>query len=162
MKRTLFLSAVFLFMCVYSTSAHLVNPPSRLDTIKKDKNYVLVSKTENVGFLSLKKLKNPGELLTVRFGFPTPIPVSNRVGTAVQGDINRGGDPELPTFDKIEIIKGKYSDVKAEKDTKYRTLFTFTGIEFPLHLNLYSGKEMIDFMLLTPGNWSMNIELKNN
>ena len=68
----------------------------------------------------------------------------------------------LPKFDKIDILKGKYDDIKVNPDTKYRNLFTFTGLEFPIRLKLTSGLEVIDFEILEAGEWNIDIELKNN
>lgn len=90
------------------------------------------------------------------------MPASNAIkGNVIGGKMGENRD-NLPLFDKIEILNGKYEDIKVSPDTKYRNLFTLTGLEFPLRLKLKSGLETIDFELLEVGEWNIDIELKNN
>lgn len=134
------------------------------DTLKKGKNYLLFNKTlniDNVRFTKNKKSKKT--ILFITYGFPTPIPSSNTVNaTVLQGNRKYKADDALPVFEKIDIINGNYKDIKVEKINAQKSLFTFSGLEFPLHLKLKSGAETIEFKLMEAGQWDIDIELKNN
>ncbi len=164
MKKILILSAFFVAISLNSlakSNFSTVILPS--DTLKKGKNYILFSKSENIDNVSFSKSKKSKEnIVYIRFGFPAPIPTSNSVNATVISSkrYNEGGS--IPIFDKIDILKGNYAEIKNDKDTKYRNLFTFTGVEFPLRLKLNSGKENVDLEFTEAGEWNIEIELKNN
>lgn len=134
------------------------------DTLKKGKNYNLFSKSDNIDRIDFDKSKKSKEnIVYIRFGFPKPMPTSNNVNAnLLQSNRKYTEDGSLPVFDKIDIIKGKYADIKLARETAFRNLFTLTGVEFPLQLKLYSGKESIDLELNEAGEWNIGIELKNN
>lgn len=165
MKFLLSLSVIF-YAFTISANASINHPQNvhQSDTLKKGKNYILYSKTaevERVAFSKSRKSKD--NIVYIRFGFPAPAPSSNSNNTAVlQSNRKYKEDDALPNFEKIDILKGKYEDIKVSKETKYKNLFTFTGIEFPLRLKLNSGKETIDLEVTEAGEWNLDIELKNN
>jgi hypothetical protein len=130
-----------------------INPA---DTLKKGKNYNI----DRVDISKNKKQKD--DKVFIRFGFPTPIPTSNAITSNVITSKRYNEDGSVPVFDKIDILKGKYEDIVVSKDTKVRNLFTISRIEFPLHLKLTSGAEIIEFELNEAGQWDIWIELKNN
>ena len=134
-----------------------------LDTLKKGKNYILFSKSENVDNVTFSKSKKPKENnIYIRFGYPAPIPSSNVTNGQVISSKRYKEGGVLPIFDKIDIIKGNYAEITTAKDTKYRSLFTLTGAEFPLRLKLTSGTDTIDLELTEAGEWNLEIDLKNN
>ncbi len=134
----------------------------QIDTLKKGKNYFLFSKSSRIDFVSISKSKKAKDtIIYIRFGYPTPIPTSNTInGTVISAHKNK--ESNVPVFDKIDIIKGNYADIKVEKETLLKNLFTITGAKFPLSLKLTSGKEIIDFELTEGGEWDIRIDLKNN
>ncbi|TKC07964.1 hypothetical protein FA048_12425 [Pedobacter polaris] len=165
MKKSLLIVIILSFFgLIASAKSNYKSPTLNLDTLKKGKNYNLFSKSSNIASVSFSKSKKSKEnLVYIRFGFPTPIPTSNAInGTVLQGNRRYTEDGSVPVFDKIDIIKGKYLDVKLSKDTNMRNLFTLSGLEFPLHLKLYSGKESVDLEVNEAGEWNIGIELKNN
>ncbi len=164
MKNFLFLTAVCVFISLNSFAKDNIRPNLlQADTLKKGKNYILFSKSENIDNVSFSKSKKSKDnVLYIRFGYPTPIPKSNAVNANVITSKRYNEDGTIPIFDKIDILKGNYSEIKNSKDTKYRNLFTFSGVEFPLRLTLFSGKESIDLEFTEAGEWNIEIELKNN
>ena len=161
---------IILTLCVLFT-LNVANASSSMksfylqsDTLKKGKNYLLFSKTENIENIRFTKNKKSKEnILYITYGFPTPIPSSNTVNaTVLQGNRKYKVDDTLPEFEKIDIIAGIYKDIKVEKINALKSLFTFSTLEFPLHLKLKSGVETIEFKLMEAGEWNIEIELKNN
>ena len=164
MKNLLLLAVCCISMSLsLSAKSDLNFNKLQLDTLTKGKNYLLFSKSDNVDNVTFSKSKKSKEnIVYIRFGFPTPVPSSNSVnGTVITSKRYREGGV-LPIFDKIDIIKGNYAEIKNDKDTKYRSLFTFTGVEFPLQLKLISGNDNIYLELTEAGQWNIEIELKNN
>ncbi|TCC86656.1 hypothetical protein EZ428_23395 [Pedobacter frigiditerrae] len=165
MRIFLFFS-IALFTFSLTSTAKNVNRHTyhQSDTLKKGKNYFLFSKSENIQSVNFNKTKKAKEnIVYFRFGFPTPIPSSNGIqGNILQSNRKYTEDGSVPIFDKIDILTGKYTDIKMSKDTNVRNLFKLTDIEFPLRLKLHSGKEHIDLELTEAGEWNIGIELKNN
>ncbi|MEJ5994521.1 hypothetical protein WG904_08835 [Pedobacter sp. Du54] len=163
--KNLLLLAVWCISFGFSSSAKnnfIGNSPS-LDTLKKGQNFILFSKSSAVDNITFSKSKKPKTTnVYIRFGFPTPIPASNVANAQVITSKRYKEDGVLPVFDKIDILKGNYADITTSKDTKYRSLFTLTGVEYPLRLKLTSGTDTVDLELTEPGEWNMEIELKNN
>ena len=156
--------SITLFTLFYSFSAvaHIENTIPT-DTLKKGKGYNLFSKTAKINSIVFnKKKKTNDHIIYIYFGYPEPVPTSNAIRSNVIGGKMVESRDNLPKFDKIDILKGKYDDIKVNPDTKYRNLFTFTGLEFPIRLKLTSGLEVIDFEILEAGEWNIEIELKNN
>lgn len=154
---------LFAFFFVSINSNAQTNQSNSTDTLKKGNNYALFSKTENIARVDISKNKKQKEnKVFIKFGFPTPIPTSNTITSNVISSKRYNEDGSVPVFDKIDILKGKYDDIVVSKDTKFRNLFTISGIKFPLHLKLTSGLETIEFELNEPGQWDISIELKNN
>lgn len=133
------------------------------DTLKKGKNYILFSKTENITNVSFSQNKKKENLISIRFGYPNPMAPTNTIGGAIQtSNSNYGTKKAVPVFDKIEILGGKYEDIKVEKENDLRNRFILSGLQFPLKLKLISGKEVIELELQEAGFWNLAIELKNN
>lgn len=139
------------------------NSSIQTDTLKKGKNYILFNKSENIDDVSFSSNKKKENLLVIRYGYPNPGAPTNNINGAIQQSRTKYGEPEpIPVFDKIEIIKGKYENIKVEKENDLRNRFTFSQLEFPLHLKLTSGKETIEFELQEAGYWNLAIMLKKN
>lgn len=157
----IFLVGFFLFSINSNAQA---NKSNSIDTLKKGKNYTLFNKSINIDRVDISKNKKSAErVILIHFGFPKPMPTSNTVsGTVLQSNRKYTEDGKLPVFDKIDIVKGNYSDIKVDKETNFKNIFTLTNVEFPVHLKLLSGKETIEFELNEPGQWDISIELKNN
>ena len=155
---------ITLFTLLYSFSAVAQNENTiPIDTLKKGKGYNLFSKTAKINSIVINKKKKPkANMIYIYFGFPEPIPTSNAIRSNVLGGKMVESRDNLPKFDKIDILTGKYDEIKVNPDTKYRNLFTFTGLEFPIRLKLTSGLEVVDFEILEAGEWNIDIELKNN
>ena len=164
MKIFTFLSVALLLTGLSAAATRpskLIELPS--DTLKKTKTYIIHSKTKNILEITLSKAKKGDTAINIRYGYPTPAPNVNTVTRDVRESNKQGNkDQEIPAFDKIEIVKGKYEDMQSEKYTKYKNLFTFTTLTFPIRLKLNSGSEMIDLELIEAGNWVIVIDLKNN
>lgn len=136
-----------------------------IDTLKKGKNYILFSKTKNVqNVIFSKSKKSTEQKVMIHFGIPTAVPVTKSVfSTTIDVEKKyKEEDAANFVFDKIYIAKGKYANVETTKETFTRNLFTFTGVEFPLRLQLTSKDQVIDLELTEAGEWDINIELKNN
>lgn len=157
----IFLVGFFLFSINSNAQA---NKSNSIDTLKKGKNYTLFNKSINIDRVDISKNKKSAEpVILIHFGFPKPMPTSNTVsGTVLQSNRKYTEDGKLPVFDKIDIIKGNYSDIKVDKETNFKNIFTLTNVKFPIHLKLLSGKETIEFELNEVGKWDIVIELKNN
>ena len=159
-----YLALIFFTLFFSLNSSAKTAITNQTDTLKKGKNYNLFSKSDNVDRVDFNKSKKPKDnIVYIRFGFPKPMPSSNTVNaTVMQSNRKYTEDGTLPVFDKIDILKGKYADIKVDKETSLRNIFTLTNVEFPLHIKLHSGKESIDLELNEAGEWNIGIELKNN
>jgi hypothetical protein len=163
MKRSLYFIAFLALISLHSSAESILINKLPADTLKKGKNYLLFSKSENINNIRFsKEKKSTDNVLNITFGYPAPIPSSNAVNGTVITSKRYNEDGAAPIFDKIDILKGNYAAVKTNKDTKYRNSFTFTSVEYPLRLKLFSGAESIDLELTEAGEWNLWIELKNN
>ncbi|RZK57965.1 MAG: hypothetical protein EOO87_01540 [Pedobacter sp.] len=165
MKFLLSVSIVlFAFTLTLNASTVQKEKTVQADTLKKGKNFILHSQTANIDRVTFgKNKKTKQEVVYIHFGFPTPVPSSNSInGTVLQSNRSYKDEDSLPVFEKIDILKGKYEDIKLSRETKLKNLFTLTGVQFPLRLKLNSGKETIDLELSEAGEWNITIELKNN
>ncbi len=162
MKKS-FLFTALLAVCFSLSAIAQNNTIVQTDTLKKGKGYNLFNKTVQINSIDFsKKKKAKDSVIYIYFGYPTAIPTSNAIkGNVIGGKMGEVRD-QLPLFDKIDVLSGKYEDIKVSPDTKNRNLFTITGLKFPIRLKLKSGLEVIDFELLEPGEWNIDIELKNN
>jgi len=131
------------------------------DTLKKTSQYLLISKSENVNevFISRNK-KSKDQILYLKIGIMQADANSNAVKTAILQGNKQYGETMNPTISNVRIIKGKYADMKAEAASKTATLYTLTGLEFPLHLVIEFMGESLDFELLEPGKWDIDVNLK--
>ncbi|MEE1945319.1 hypothetical protein VRU48_09380 [Pedobacter sp. KR3-3] len=163
MKQKLFL-LLFLFIGMATANASInKNGNLQTDTLKKGKNYILFNKSANIDEVSFSVNKKKESTLVIRYGYPNPGAPTNNINGAIQQSKTQYGEPEaIPVFDKIEIVSGKYENIKVEKENTLRNRFTFTDLQFPLHLKLTSGKETIEFELQEAGYWNMAIMLKKN
>lgn len=161
--RPFFILAAFLSCLSLSATAKLTVKSNivQTDTLKKGKNYILYSKTENIQNVSFSQNKKKDNLVVIRYGYPNPMAPTNTIGGAIQQSKSKYSEPEpVPVFDKIEIIKGKYETINVEKENDLRNRFTLSTLEFPLHLKLTSGKEVIELELQEASYWNISIELK--
>ncbi len=131
------------------------------DTLKKTSQYILISKTENINevFISRNK-KSKEQVLYLKIGFMSTDANSNTVKTAILQGNKQYGEATNPTISNVKILKGKYVDMKAETASKTATLYTLTNPEFPLHLVVEFMGESLDFELLEPGKWDIDVNLK--
>ena len=161
MKSPILLTLFTLFFSINGFAE--INTAHQTDTLKKGKGYNLYSKTVKVNSVTIGKKKKPKtDVVYIYFGFPEAAPTSNAVNANVIGGKMGESRDNLPKFDKIDILNGKYEEVKVSPDTKYRNLFTFSRLEFPIRLRLTSGVEVVDFEIFEAGEWNIDIELKNN
>jgi hypothetical protein len=160
----IFIAFFFFFALNSSSKSNFKNGVLQEDTLKKGKNYILFSKTKGIDRVDFTKSKKAKEdKVYIRLGFPTPIPGSNAVHASVlQSNRKYVEDEELPRFEKIEILKGNYGDIKMVKESKLKNLFTITSLTFPVRLRLTTGKDVIDLELMEAGEWDISIEFKNN
>lgn len=163
MKQKLFL-LLFLLVGVATANASInKNGNLQTDTLKKGKNYILFNKSANIDEVNFSVNKKKENTLVIRYGYPNPGAPTNNINGAIQQSRTQYGEPEaIPVFDKIEIVKGKYENINVEKENSLRNRFTFTDLQFPLHLKLTSGKETIEFELQEAGYWNLAIMLKKN
>ena len=166
MKYSSILTIILSFLFLNSSAHNLeFNSLTQSDTLKKGKNYILFSKTkeiESVRFVKNKKATTNS--LKVHFGLPPVIPPTNNVFNSTMEVVKKykPEDGALFVFDKITILSGKYDRIQTTAETNSRNLLTFTGLEFPLRLNLIWGKESVDLELTEAGEWDITIEIKNN
>ena len=155
---------IILLAVVHQTKALAQNdlaPPT--DTLKKGDGYIIFNKTAKINTVDIKKKKkSAANVIYIYFGFPEAVPTSNAIKTNVIGGKMGEERDNLPLFDKIDILNGKYEDVTVNPDTKYRNLYKFTGLEFPIRLRLKSGLEVTEFEISKAGEWNIDLELKNN
>lgn len=134
---------------------------SKIDTLKKTNQYVLYSKTANINDVFISKNKKSKEnIVYVKISFATVQSNSNAIKTAVLQGNKQYGEDYHPTISNVKILKGKYEDMKGEAVSKTASLYTFTKLEFPLHLQVSLMGEIIDFELLEPGKWDIDLKLK--
>ena len=134
------------------------------DTLKKGKNYILFSKTENIRAVRLNKSKkSKEEVIKIHFGYPTPVPVTKTASSLTIDNVKiyKPEDGQALVFDKILILKGGYGTIQTTAETYIRNLFTLGSVTFPIRLQLTFGKELVDFELTEPGEWDLEIELKD-
>lgn len=164
MKLNFTLLALFMaFGFAANASALQKNSIVQTDTLKKGKNYILFSKSANIDEVNFSSNKKKESILVIRYGYPNPGAPTNNINGAIQQSRTNYGEPQaIPVFDKIEIVKGKYEDIKVEKENDLRNRFTLTGLQFPLQLKLTSGKETIEFELQEAAYWNLAIMLKKN
>jgi len=133
---------------------------TKIDTLKKTEQYLLFSKTSNINDVFFNKNKKSTEsILYFKIGYETEQSNSNAIKTAVQGG-QQYGDANQPTIAEVKILKGKYGEMKAETASKTSSLYTLTELEFPLHLQVKILNETIEFELLQPGKWNVDLILK--
>lgn len=131
------------------------------DTLKKTAEYILLNKTANIGDVFISKNKKSKEqIVYIKIRFATLQSNSNAIKTAVLQGNKQYGENEHPTISSVKILKGKYEDMKGEAATKTASLYTFTKLEFPLHLQVITMGETLDFELLEPGKWDIDLNLK--
>ncbi len=155
---------LLLFLAILQCSSVLAQSKllQQTDTLKSGIGYNLFSKTPNISSVLVSTKKNAKKnIMYIYVGYPAPIPTSNAILSNVIGGKNGETRDNIPLFDKIDIITGNYEDIIVSPDTKYRNLFKLTGLTFPIRLKLRSGLEVVDFEILKPGEWSIDIELKN-
>jgi len=159
------LSLIFLLFISSTAFSKLTVGDEKLaiDTLKKEKNYILHSKSENVASVSFIK-KAKANTVYIKFGFQSTAPSSS----SVAGVVNQNNKTYMENvasslvFDKIDILSGSYADIKVTSYSKLINLYELSKVEYPLRLKLYSGKERIDLELLEKGEWNIQIDLKNN
>lgn len=161
------MKSLFLFVLIATMSGAAALAQNNLslpaDTLKKGKGYIMFHKTSAINSVEIAQKKTAkANGIYIYFGYPTPVPTSNAIRSNVIGGKMGEKRDDIPLFDKIDIITGKYEDIKVSRDTKYRNLFKLTGLEFPIRLKLKSGLEVVDFEISKAGEWRIEIELKNN
>ncbi|WP_231424570.1 hypothetical protein [Pedobacter sp. Leaf250] len=150
------------FVCLLTMiSFNSLASDSKTDTLKKTSQYVLYSKTENINdiFISKNK-KSKDNIVSVKISFASVQSNSNAIKTAVLQGNKQYGEDNHPTISSVKILKGKYEDMKGEAASKTASLYTFTKLEFPLHLQVSFMGEIVDFELLEPGKWDIDLKLK--
>ena len=158
--KTLIMLALFLSISYVANSAEK-SFPVLTDTLKKTGQYVLFSKTANIEDVTLtKNKKSKDQILYIKIGFTKTESNSNAVKTAVLQGNKQYQDANNPAISEVKILNGKYEDMKAETVTKTSTLYTLTGLAFPLRLNIMFMGETLDFELLEPGKWDVDLILK--
>jgi len=163
MKKILFLiifGSFFTVNLMANDYARQINPT---DTVKKG-NYTIFSKSDKIGTMSFTKNKKSKEqVLTIKFGYPTPMPGNNSLtSTSVQSSRPFGDQGTTPEIKNVLILAGKYEDMTVLKDGARKNKYTLTGLTFPLHLKISSDTDIVEFELTEAGKWNIDIELKNN
>jgi len=155
----LLIASVFIIL-THQAFSKVKYPAPVTDTLQKTNQYLLFSKTpdiENVEFSRSKKSKD--QLLFIKIDYAKTGTNSSENKTGVQSS-RQFGDSANPTISNVRIITGKYTDMKADAVTKTATLYTLTGLQFPLRLQVFLMGEIFDFELLEPGKWNIDLILK--
>ncbi len=161
MKKSLFLIVVCSLFTMNLMARDYVKQSKTADTIKKE-NYTVFGKSEKIATLKFNKNKKSTEqVLTIRFGYPTPISGSSNP-TGIQSSKSYGDTGESPEIKDVLILAGKYEDMKVMKANATTNKYTLTGLTFPLRLKIISSFEVLEFELKEAGKWNIDIELKNN
>ena len=163
MMKTLIAISLGLFLVyTYPAAAHVNNLKQYSDTLKKTTEYALISKSANVQEVFLKRnKKSTDQIVYLKISLSKDDTNSNTIKTAVQGS-KQYGESVQPTLSNMKILAGKYGDMKAETVSKSASLYTLTDLTFPLHLQAEFMGEKVDFELLAPGKWNIDINYKNN
>jgi len=157
MKNSLLAFVCLLIMASFNSFAS----ENKTDTLKKTSQYVLYSKTANINDVFISKNKKSKEnVIYIKVSFATVQTNSNAIKTAVLQGNKQYGEDNHPTISNVKILKGKYEDMKGEAASKTASLYTFTKLEFPLHLQVSLMGEIIDFELSEPGKWDIDLKLK--
>lgn len=152
----------FVFLCVLtSISFTSFASNNATDTLKKTSEYALISKTANINDVFISKNKKAKEeVVKIKISFATLQANSNAIKTAVLQGNKQYGEDNHPTISNVKILNGKYEDMKGEAASKTASIYTFSQLKFPLHLQVTTMGEIVDFELLEPGKWDINLNLK--
>lgn len=160
--RSTFFSMVFASL-VYSAGSPLPVSAKENQETADSTGYTLIKKSTGIKGIDFKKGKKKGSGLVITFGEKvTDMPNNNITSANVTGNtksadrLNASG----PEFDRIEIIEGKYGDIRVEKKSSTQNIYTLTDLTFPLRLLMYSGTEFVEFRLSEPAKWSLDVNYK--
>ncbi|RNL55522.1 hypothetical protein [Pedobacter jejuensis] len=159
-KKINFLILVFFLGISLNSFSSEKQSFTKIDTLKKTDQFILFNKTANIGDIFFSKNKKSTEpILYFKIGYTADQTNSNAIKTAVQGG-QQYGETNQPRITDVKILMGKYSEMRAETASKTASLYTLTEIEFPLHLQVKILNETVEFELLQPGKWTIDLNLK--
>lgn len=151
--------SIFLFLSNQASSS-IKYRLIEIDTLQGTTQYHLFSKTSNIESVQFGKSKKSKELiLYFKIDYAKAGTNSNENKTGVQSP-RQFGDSTNPVISNVRIITGKYTEMKADAITKTATLYTLTGLQFPLRLQVFFMGEILDFELAEPGKWNIDLILK--
>ena len=160
MKPIKLVLAALLLITTQQAFSKVNGPLLRTDTLQKTNQYLLFSKGENIDNVRFSRnKKSKDETLFINIDYAKTSSGSGVNQTGVQSP-RQFGNADNPTISNVRIILGKYTDMKADAVTKTATLYTLSGLQFPLRLQVFVMGEIIDFELSEPGRWNVDLILK--
>ena len=160
--RSTFFSMVFASL-VYSAGSPL--PVSAMQTQENadSTGYTLIKKSPGIKGVEFKKGKKKGSGLVITIGEKVTDLQSNNITAANVTGNTKSADKQKatgPVFDRIDIVEGKYGDIKVDKKSGTQNVYTLTELSFPLRLLMYSGAEFVEFRLTEPAKWNLDVNYK--
>jgi hypothetical protein len=125
--------------------------------------FTLIRKSAKIEKVEFWKGKKKGSGLVITFGEQVAnlqnnnITSANTTGNTKSAEKQREKGPE---FDRIDIVEGKYGDIKVEKKSTTENVYTLTDLTFPLRLLMYSGTDFVEFRLTETAKWNLDVNYK--
>ncbi len=122
--------------------------------------YQLLRKSIKIEAVEFKKSNKKGIGLQVIIGKKVNNIENNNITSANVTGRTTSSDKQNergPEFDRIDIVEGKYKDIKVEKKSNTQNVYTMTDISFPLRLIMHTGDQLVEFKLTEPGKWIIDV-----
>lgn len=125
--------------------------------------YTLIRKSARIENVTFRKSKKKGSGLLITFGEKVTNLQNNNITSANVTGNTKSAEKQSekgPEFDRIDIVEGKYEDIRVEKKSATENIYTLSNLTFPLRLLMYSGTEFVEFKLTAPGKWNLDVNYK--
>jgi len=156
------LSLLFSTLAWNAASAE-TRPAAGISVTADSTGYSLIRKSAKIESVAFRKSKKKGSGLVITFGEKVlnlqnnNITSGNVTGNTKSADRQNEKGPE---FDRIDIVEGKYGDIRVEKKSGTENIYTLTDLTFPLRLLMYSGTDFVEFKLTEPAKWILDVNYK--
>lgn len=160
--RSTFFSMVFASL-VCSAGSPLPASAQQQQENTDSTGYTLVRKSEAIKAVEFRKGKKKGSGLLITLGARAVDLQNNNITSAnVTGNTKSAEKQQQkgPEFDRIDVVEGKYGDIKVEKKSGTQNVYTLTDLTFPLRLLMYSGTDFVEFRLTEPAKWNLDVNYK--
>ncbi len=160
--RSTFFSMVFASL-VYCAGAAEPAAAQEQQKTADSTGYSLIKKSPAVKDVEFRRAKKKGSGVVITVGEKVNNLQNNNITAAnVTGNTTSAEKQQQrgPEFDRIDIVEGKYGDIKVEKKSSTQNTYTITDITFPLRLLMYSGTDFVEFRLSEPAKWNIEVNYK--